>query len=1050
MALPGEQHQQPEEDGDQKSMEMTTDTQKKIDVVGMRSLADQWRTARFPHCEEIQRINQATAQFERTAVAVRKVLNRKIRLRDQTRCQKADTRWEYAEVHNLRQQLADSMFEDRELEDGIQELCQRVEGWKSRANAAFARPFAGIQTVDMLYALVSEAEEDFNVKMEAEGLDRLRAELARCQWLLKADQIVRRVERNTKVKSEGGGGTAPTAAEVVATRRDTDEDGTLQLKPEEAGRGESIGTIMEGGKAEPDEEEDEEQQKRVDLQALAKTIADGVRWCAQCATVQAVHAKLEQFLRTAAATAVGFEEAQQQWHAIAVEEGELFGTDWIQSPAMDNFRAELKLAQLAYNDFELLSRNAFSLRNLEQLEHYFAQSLFERDGQRHGQLKVWLDRLQRFVERIRTIFQKAVSYYTMFDIVAGRSDLPALIEGEPMPLALFTSNKYSENWRQLRPFVSRDQLLGHLRSIADQQCTLLHALRLTNAGRSPKETCCCARDAQPALTRRQRSQCSAAAASRTNGRGGGGDDQHPRKRSSLPSRRRTGEAGGSAEISSPTMVVDGRRTTAALSSSSREEQQQQLQQQHREGEEDGQKAQQQADNHAGGGRGGTDRRLTTTTVNDMIPCFVCNASLHVACAQWDPFLARLPLGVLLCQRCLRSRRPCVEDVEAACYSSELPENCLERIVVQNLFHRSGDVFTQLQRLLHTIPKGTKQIEPNVETSLKKWLTMALSLEVTDIEVYNALANSAYFDLFPLPERQIQIWHHVRERMVDAEPLPFIFGHSIASSSSVASGGGGGGGSGRRTSNAGGKRRSSNNNNSNNNNINNSHHPNHSSIVANKSSCSSATSSSSLSFHAFASSPSKQRRRRASVDDNDGVSNSNGLEKHRAAMLLEKQQKDGKNGGGGGIDDDRTMEEESEEGTIDQQQQQQQNGGSGGGQMEKCAADFCLRPYSEFTRWIQCEAGCARWYHFCCVGISVRGAQRISAYCCYKCATAAEAVASSTSTAAQTALSTTTNTTIVVAAVAAIEQQQQPHSPHSSSAAATTTTTAAATAAAATV
>lgn len=99
------------------------------------------------------------------------------------------------------------------------------------------------------------------------------------------------------------------------------------------------------------------------------------------------------------------------------------------------------------------------------------------------------------------------------------------------------------------------------------------------------------------------------------------------------------------------------------------------------------------------------------------------------CVRWEPFLARLPPGVLLCQRCLRrfekwtcpqggqkslkkrsddlkiflnqshrlrlpfplalhiknnisrisSRRPCIADVEAACLSNELPDNCFEKV-----------------------------------------------------------------------------------------------------------------------------------------------------------------------------------------------------------------------------------------------------------------------------------------------------------------------------------------------------------------------------------
>ncbi|KHN86027.1 Lysine-specific demethylase rbr-2 [Toxocara canis] len=52
--------------------------------------------------------------------------------------------------------------------------------------------------------------------------------------------------------------------------------------------------------------------------------------------------------------------------------------------------------------------------------------------------------------------------------------------------------------------------------------------------------------------------------------------------------------------------------------------------------------------------------------------------------------------------------------------------------------------------------------------------------------------------------------------------------------------------------------------------------------------------------------------------------------------------------------------------------------------EQCSAERCLKPYSEHVRWIQCESGCSRWYHYVCVGQSVSQAEHITSYCCYKC------------------------------------------------------------------
>ena len=47
----------------------------------MRTLADKWRTSRFPHCTEIQRINQILADFDKITTSLNRILCRKIRLR---------------------------------------------------------------------------------------------------------------------------------------------------------------------------------------------------------------------------------------------------------------------------------------------------------------------------------------------------------------------------------------------------------------------------------------------------------------------------------------------------------------------------------------------------------------------------------------------------------------------------------------------------------------------------------------------------------------------------------------------------------------------------------------------------------------------------------------------------------------------------------------------------------------------------------------------------------------------------------------------------------
>lgn len=59
---------------------------------------------------------------------------------------------------------------------------------------------------------------------------------------------------------------------------------------------------------------------------------------------------------------------------------------------------------------------------------------------------------------------------------------------------------------------------------------------------------------------------------------------------------------------------------------------------------------------------------------------------------------RLPPGVFLCPRCMRSRRPCIEDVEAA--SETAPHNSLEHLLVENLLKRAIKTFYDLQKKIY--------------------------------------------------------------------------------------------------------------------------------------------------------------------------------------------------------------------------------------------------------------------------------------------------------------------------------------------------------------
>lgn len=769
-----------------------TAEKRKIGMQKVHLLADQWKNLRFPHCNEIDQINKILSDFEQISLAINPILNRKIRLRDKTRCQKADIRYQYAQVLQLRQQLAESIYKDVDLENGLEEICNKVENWKQRMRTAIEGKFLGLSSIDTLHQLINEAEEEFNVRFETDDLDLLKSQLARFQWLVKAEHLIERIEEIRKGNNH------------IQTDFNIQKDGNYC-----------------------------QEKKFFDLQRLEKLLSESAKWRSTCTHVASTEIKLKNIFDSAMIADVAASNFLSNAESVGYENSEMFwrdqlaGTAWLESTSMSNFRTELQLAQQIQINFLFITEQASTLYRLRQLNKHCNNSLFERNGKRHNRVQEMLNSVTAFVERINTIFQKTFNYYNLFDIIAGRSDLPILIEGDPIPLTLFSSTKYSENWSQLYNFDSIELLSAHLNAITEQQSTLLHALRLANEERPLRETCSCASD----------------------------------------------------QYTSTTNSIEKNDANTHI----REE--------------------------------------------NRINCYICNAKFHEPCAQWDPFFTRLIPGIFLCPRCLRSRRPCVEDVEAACSNPTVPDNLLEKLVVQNLVTKSVKIYSKLHDLLNESTKNIAEETSNEKLStVKEYIILTLSLEVVDTEIYGMFTSSIHSKFFSIPKEHIAIWQRIRERMVDAEPKHIIFSvlyptNPYVSQSNI-------GNSGRSIT--GIKRRKS--------------------LVS--------------------SGRRKSTRKSLATKESD--------QKNEDEKLIKSE--------GNNAD----MEDLKDNCATDDLKDVNAKKPSSIEIQERCAADFCLKPYSEYTRWIQCEAGCTRWYHFCCVGISVRRAQQISSYCCYKCASSSKA------------------------------------------------------------
>ena len=74
------------------------------------------------------------------------------------------------------------------------------------------------------------------------------------------------------------------------------------------------------------------------------------------------------------------------------------------------------MSHQATQTYKKLKHDGFTLKMLEQALITCERSLFERNGNRHQQLRLLFDQLKQFDDRVSSLFQKDVNYYNLFDV----------------------------------------------------------------------------------------------------------------------------------------------------------------------------------------------------------------------------------------------------------------------------------------------------------------------------------------------------------------------------------------------------------------------------------------------------------------------------------------------------------------------------------------------------------------------------------------------------------------------------------------------------------
>ncbi|KAK6037416.1 hypothetical protein COOONC_25079, partial [Cooperia oncophora] len=141
------------------------------------------------------------------------------------------------------------------------------------------------------------------------------------------------------------------------------------------------------------------------------------------------------------------------------------------------------------------------------------------------------------------------------------------------------------------------------------------------------------------------------------------------------------------------------------------------------------------------------------------------------CCEWDPFLDRLPECAYLCVRCLRGRRPCIEDVQAACNLA--PQNSLEVALVREMISRGRELSCNAMSVLSSIGDD-EELSVELEERAQTVVESVLACEVLDMDVLPKVVSFIQKNCSDILAQQKRAWMEMRNRPARSSPFPSLF------------------------------------------------------------------------------------------------------------------------------------------------------------------------------------------------------------------------------------------------------------------------------------
>ena len=131
---------------------------------------------------------------------------------------------------------------------------------------------------------------------------------------------------------------------------------------------------------------------------------------------------------------------------------------------------------------------------------------------------------------------------------------------------------------------------------------------------------------------------------------------------------------------------------------------------------------------------------TSEAPDSVLTCIMCDSQYHVQCCEWSPYLQNLPQGCYLCVRCLRGKRPVIDDVSAAL--NGIPSNFLETNLVRNRIQKSRLITQSLMDGANKRQLGDPEGEELCKKALFDWLSCEI-LNLTGLPIAVELISEFY-------------------------------------------------------------------------------------------------------------------------------------------------------------------------------------------------------------------------------------------------------------------------------------------------------------------